>query len=365
MAPGALQQAQAADTAAHNAWNNLPFAVTGNNSISGSTAGGGSTTEGTAAIVMCEAVNSPAVLVNQGIDAVFKSLNLGNYTNSNLPQFLSQISQMATQIGSSLVLGGITGNPPTINENLAIGQGVTPTQAATIQTLNNNAISNMQQGIDLEIYPTSGGYSITWTVNTQQVGTASYVTISGPGIANPAARLALTNSGNPLNVVSAVAGNYILNVYDASNKLLISVSQQGTPTTSSGNSLNSLNPISFSASSGITGTSATLNWQVSPSQLPSASYVIISNSNNFFGPFPQQPLTGSMTVTPATTAITYTLTVYDANGNVVGTATQQVAAASQQSYNYNSNGPEVAGAFTSQPAILPRGPASVIYPRGE
>jgi hypothetical protein len=231
-----LAKAQAAYDAANKTWQNLPYTVTGNNSVSNLGVSGGNNTEGTAAIVMCEAVNSPAVLVNQGIDAVFKSLNLGNYNNSNLPGFLSAISGIATQIGSSLVLGGITGSPVNINENAVVAQAVTATQAATIQTLNNNAQANMAKGIQFDGYPNSSvtnGYTLNWTVVTQQIPSASYVTITGPGITGTPMHMPLSGSQA---VVAATAGNYTLNVYDATNKLLVSALVTVSPTQVSYNS---------------------------------------------------------------------------------------------------------------------------------
>lgn len=262
-----IAKAQADYNTALAAWNNLPFTVTGNNSVSNSAVGGGNNTEGTAAIVMCEAINSPAVLVNQGIDAMFKSLNLGQYTPNNLPGFLKAMAGIATQIGSSMVMGGITGHAVNINENMAAGAAVSVTQAATIQTLNNNTESNMAKGIDLEAYPNSGvtnGYTLTWTVMTTQIGTASYAAITGPGVVGTTTRLPLSGS---MQVVSPTGGNYTLTVFDSSGKPLITA---------------------------------------------------------------------------------------------VATATPQ-----QTAYNNNANSPTVAGAFTNQPVILPRGLVPVFAPRGE
>ena len=216
-----LAKAQAAYQTALTTWNNLPFAVTGKNDVSNSGIQGGNNTEGTAAIIMCEAVSSPAVLVNQGIDAVFKSLNLGQYNNSNLPGFLSAISGIATQIGSNLVLGGITGNSARINENAILNQAVSATQAATIQTLDNNAVDNMAKGVQFQAYSnsTKNGATLAWNIITQQISTASYVTIAGPAITGALVKLPLSGSKD---IVLTTVGNYTLTVYDATNKVLIS-----------------------------------------------------------------------------------------------------------------------------------------------
>lgn len=230
---GDLAKAQADYNAALAAWNNIPFAVTGNNAAGNAAAGGGNNTEGSAAIVMCEAVNSPAVLVNQGIDAMFKSLNLGQYTDSNLPGFLSALSGIATQIGSSMVLGGLSGKSVNVNENLSagLGAGVAATQAATIQSLDNNAQNNMAKGIYFSASTRSGvtnGYTLNWTVATQQISTASYVTFSGQGIPNPGAHQPLSGS---LDFVSPTVGNYTMTVYSSSGQNLISVITSTVPQT--------------------------------------------------------------------------------------------------------------------------------------
>ncbi len=96
--PNDIKKAQADLTAAQNAWNNYPDSLPSSSP----------------AIVMCEAVSSPAVLVNQGIDSMFNALgaNVSQYNNSNLPGFLSSISSIATKIGSSLVLGASPASHP-------------------------------------------------------------------------------------------------------------------------------------------------------------------------------------------------------------------------------------------------------------
>ncbi len=264
-----LARAQADYNSALAAWNNVPYTVSGQNSVSNAAVGGGNNTEGTMAIVMCEAVASPAVLVNQGIDAMFKAVgaNISQYNSNNLPGFLSAIGGIATQIGSSMILGGITGNSSTVNEKMAIGQAISATTGATVQTISNAAIASAE----------------------------------GSGV--------LFNS------------------------------TQGA------------------------GSSATLSWQIFTMKLPTASYVIIVSSTNPVGPNPRQPLTGSMTVSP-TSYTNYVLTVYDATGKSLGTATTYISpAATQQSYNSNPNAPAVAGAFTMAAPLDIRGPAVALHPR--
>jgi hypothetical protein len=185
-----IAKAQADVNAANTAWQSLPYTVTGQGSVSNSAAGGGNNTEGSAAIVMCEAINSPAILVNQGIDAVFKSLNLGQYNNSNLPQSLAAISTMATQIGSSLILGGTLGsggtNASLLNEQKAINSAASIAGSAVFPptTLNQaGASSGIIFNTPLPSYSngTVSGYNLTWQI-LPTVSGASYVGISGPGL---------------------------------------------------------------------------------------------------------------------------------------------------------------------------------------
>jgi hypothetical protein len=228
-----LAQAQANLNNAQNNWNNLPFTVTGQNSAANTEAGGANSTEGTAAIIMCEAISSPAVLVNQGIDAVFKSLNLGNYNNSNLPSVLSSISSMATQIGSSLILGGIGATPSsavTINENQVINQGVATAAQVAATGYNAAAQANLAKGVVFAVNPDSSTpnvYDLTWTIITSQLPTASYVTLSGPGIPGATTHLPLSNDSYP--VTSPTTGNYILTVFTASGQIVTSVNQASSP----------------------------------------------------------------------------------------------------------------------------------------
>ncbi len=113
-----LAKAQADVDAATLAWTNAPQALT---SSSGST-------DTNPAIVLCEAISSPAVLVNQGIDAMFKAVggDLTQYNSSNLPAFVNIISGIVSQIGTSMVLGGASAGAKTalINENKAVNATV-------------------------------------------------------------------------------------------------------------------------------------------------------------------------------------------------------------------------------------------------
>ena len=94
-------------------------------------------------------------------------------------------------------------------------------------------------------------------------------------------------------------------------------------------------------------------------QIPTASYVTITGPGITGTPM-HMPLEGNQAVvTP--TAGNYTLTVYNASNKVLVSAIITVAP-SQISYNINI--PTVAGAFTSKPEVLARGPLMEIAPRG-
>ncbi|HVY68092.1 MAG TPA: hypothetical protein VHA30_04340 [Patescibacteria group bacterium] len=219
-----LAKAQADYTAAYNSWNNLPD------------------TMGTSspAIIMCEAVSSPANLVNQGIDQAFNAIgvNMAQYNNNNLPAFMNIIGSVASQIGSSFILGGSAGakGAALINEGTVVNAAV---QAGT-DALYSNVSANLANGVDFEAAPASSGqantYTLSWNVITAQLGTASFATVSGPGIAattvDPKTKQTIPNKlplSGSANVTAAGGGNYILTVFDASGKSLTAVTLTITP----------------------------------------------------------------------------------------------------------------------------------------
>jgi hypothetical protein len=270
-----ILKAQADYNNAKNAWNAIPYTVNGSNSGTGTT-----TSEGTIAIDICEAISSPAVLVNQGIDSIFKAFgaNLTQYNSSNLPAYINTITGVASQIGSSMVLGGLKAGASAalVNE----GKTVSATAGIASQFATTNNSNTLQNGIVFSSggQTSSGSSNVTlnWQVVTALLTTASYVTVSGPGLS--------TTMPGPL------PGSTI------PNKL---------------------------------------------------------------------PLTGAINVTPAGTS-TYTLTVYDPTGKVLGTPSNiTLTPSTQQAYNYNPNAPAVAGAFTDKPSLDIRGPAVVFNPRGQ
>lgn len=204
-----LTKAQSDYESARTAWLNAPQAVT---SSSGSTSTN-------VAIVMCEAISSPAVLVNQGIDSLFNSLSngaLAQYNSNNLPAYINMISGVASQIGTSMVLGGAKAGATSalINEN----QVVTGT-VGLVNQMNaaaNSAAVKMSDNVVTGVYPGSGNSSlINWQVITANLANPSYVTLTGPGA--PTTHLPLT--GNT-TVSPASDTSYILNIFNAAGKNL-------------------------------------------------------------------------------------------------------------------------------------------------
>jgi hypothetical protein len=223
-----LAKAQADDNAAQLALVNAPQAVM---SSSGST----STNP---AIIMCEAISSPAVLVNQGIDALFNAVggNLTQYNGSNLPAYINTITGIASQIGTSMVLGGVGAGASSalINENKAIA--ATAALAASTNSAANSSTSgiNGSSNFVIGIYPSSGNNTlVNWQVLTSNLPTASYVTVTGPGA--PTGHLSLT--GN-MTVSPTTNTSYVLTVFDATGKTLGSTNMNVFVDTSSSQSFN-------------------------------------------------------------------------------------------------------------------------------
>jgi hypothetical protein len=206
---GDLLKATSDYNAAYNAWNSAPDAITGAN---------GSTSTAPA-IIMCEAISSPAVLVNQGIDALFKAMggNLTQYNGSNLPAYINLITGIATQIGTSMVLGGVHAGATSaiVNENTAVA--ATASLAGSIPANNsannlpNNPVIFYNSGTD-----TQNNTTLSWNVVTTKLTTASYATLSGPGVTS--------TTHQPLDGSATVSpttpATYVLTVFDPTGKSL-------------------------------------------------------------------------------------------------------------------------------------------------
>lgn len=170
------------------------------------------------AVIICEAVSSPAILVNQGIDSLFKAMggNLTQYNGSNLPSYINMITSTASQIGSSMVLGGLGAGATTalINENKL----VTGTAQLASQSASSKTAANLTSGI--VFYDSgansNGSHTLNWSIITSQLTTANFVTVSGGDLP--------TTLHQPLDgsigVNPIIPTAYVLTVYDPTGKAL-------------------------------------------------------------------------------------------------------------------------------------------------
>jgi len=223
-----LKKAQADYDAALKKWNNVPFAAAGSNSVGG--ANGGNSTEGTMAINICEAIVAPANLVNKGIDQAFNAIgiNMAQYNNNNLPSYISLIGDVASQIGTSFIFGGLGGakNAALINEGRVVNGAV----AAGTQLLYNNASENLAKGVDLRFDLNSGvpnSYTLSWSIISDKLSTASFVTVSGDGVSStkidPNTKGVVPNKfgiNASLAITTTRGGDYVLTVFDANGRAL-------------------------------------------------------------------------------------------------------------------------------------------------
>jgi hypothetical protein len=238
-----IAKAQANVNTAQAQWNALPYTVTGTSSVSNIGSGGGNNTEGTMAIIMCEAINSPAALINQGINAAITHYggNLTQYNNNNLPAFINIITDVSSQIVNSLVLGGLSGagSAALINEN----KTVSAVAVAGSQAAYSNSLANLANNVEFDppVYNNSSpnSWTLSWNVITSSGGlsNAAYVTISGDGISatngiNSTTKKPIPNSlplSGSYNITTTVGGTYTLTVYDVNGNPLTSVTQTITP----------------------------------------------------------------------------------------------------------------------------------------
>lgn len=212
-----IQKAQTDFDAARNAMKVLPQTVS------------------SPANTICEAIVSPASLIDKGINQAFDALgvNMKQYNDNNLPGFMSLIGDVASQIGSSLIFGGLDGakGAALINEQRVANAVV---QAGT-ESLYSNVSENLAKGIvfSAERDPNySDGYVINWDVLTAQkeLTNASFITISGDGISavkiDPTTKASVPNK-LPLNGSVAIrtnkGGGYILTVFESTGRAITSI----------------------------------------------------------------------------------------------------------------------------------------------
>jgi len=212
-----IKKAEADFTAAELALNNVPHDI------------GGTST----AISICEAIVSPANLIDKGIDQAFNAIgvNMGQYNNNNLPSFMNLIGDVASQIGSSLIFGGAKGakNAAILNQGRVV--------AGVSGYANNLAASKDSENLAKGIIFTSendsntnNGYVFSWEIIKETIPNASFITISGDGISstviNPQTKQLVPNklplNGNLL-ITTTKGGSYFLTVFDSNGKALTAV----------------------------------------------------------------------------------------------------------------------------------------------
>jgi len=211
-----LQKAQIDYEAAKNALTVLPDSVS------------------TPATTICEAIVSPASLIDKGINQAFEAIgvNMKQYNDNNLPTFMSLIGDVASQIGSSFIFGGLQGakGAMLINEQRVADAAV----RAGTEALYSNASENLAKGITFtaEKNPdNTNGYNLNWDVITALLEKASFVTIAGDGISatkvDQTTKQTVTNklplSGSVV-ILTTKGGGYILTVFDVTGRALTSVS---------------------------------------------------------------------------------------------------------------------------------------------
>ncbi|MBI5530269.1 MAG: hypothetical protein HY918_02090 [Candidatus Doudnabacteria bacterium] len=195
----------------------------------------------TPATTICEAIVSPPSLINKGIDQAFEAIgiNMKQYNDNNLPGFMSMIGDVASQIGSSLIFGGVDGakSAALINEE-RVAKGAV--QAGT-EALYSNASENLAKGIELSAYSNDAGtwYDLYWDIVPLSVldGKVSFVTIAGEGVSatkiDPTTKASVPNKQPPsgsVRVYPTKSGPYIITVFDANGRAITSATMNLTVT---------------------------------------------------------------------------------------------------------------------------------------
>ncbi len=206
---------------------------------------------------ICEAIASPAELVNKGVDKAFGAFtnSMSDYNDNNLPFFMSWISDIGANIANNLIFGGdLKASLLSESSNLAqaVNYGLSFVDAQS-------ARKNLENGINFGYEPGNGKdeYILSWEM--VNVDRADYVTINGDGISDvkrdSAGRVITetTRIGNATVTVAAVnklakdgsvaiktsrGGEYSLKVYDKNNVLLtnrasITITPQSTQASAS------------------------------------------------------------------------------------------------------------------------------------
>lgn len=179
---------------------------------------------------ICEKIASPAEAVNKGIDKAFASFTDGmsKYNDNNLPFFMNFISDLGSNISSSLIFGG---DPKAVflsesqRISTAVNMGLNYIDSQTMQKNLENGIEFSAEKDYSSIY--DDAYKLTWKVGN--VTDAYYVTITGPNLdefkRDSKGELIVDETSKPivnrLNlsgqmiVRSSTIGTYTLRVYNS------------------------------------------------------------------------------------------------------------------------------------------------------
>ncbi len=211
-----IAKAQADLLLAQQAWDKSPDSLGANN----------------AALSICEAIVSPPTLINKGIDEAFKSIGIkmAQYDDNNLPAFISIIGDVASQIGTSFVLGGPQGAKSAVLMNE--GRLVSAVSTAAGEYVNANIAANLAKGISMDLESNSSvpnTYTLSWEINPEKVPGASFVSVVGDGVVSStkdpktglpvAVRYPLAGS---TSFTTTKGGTYTVTIYNSSGRALTS-----------------------------------------------------------------------------------------------------------------------------------------------
>lgn len=209
-----IAKAQADLVLAQDAWNKAPDALPKNNG----------------ALTICEAIVSPPTLISKGIDEAFKAIgvSMSQYNENNLPAFMNIIGDVASQIGTSFVLGGSQGAKGAVlmNEQKLVGAVST----AAGEYVNTKVAENLAKGISMNFEYNSNvanSYILNWDIISEKIPGASFVSITGDGIVsttkdaktglNVALKYPLTGS---VQFLTTKGGTYTITVYSSTGSAI-------------------------------------------------------------------------------------------------------------------------------------------------
>ncbi len=186
------------------------------------------------ALAICEGIVSPASLIDKGINQAFDSMgvNLKQYNDNNLPAFINLITDAASQIGSSFILGGgvAAKGALLVNEGRLVGGAVTAgSEFAASAASTNLALKGITTFELIRKDTVTNGYTLSWAVDKGVISSASFVTIQGDGISttkiDPATGQTVPNKlplSGSATIVTTKGENYIITVFNANGQAVTS-----------------------------------------------------------------------------------------------------------------------------------------------